>query len=119
VSAVRADLSAVEGGRIAVICPRAHQDAVTATLAAALPAGDVVSGTRVLDAQVSVLTVAEAKGLEFDCVVLVEPAGILSDSLRGVNDLYVALTRSTQRLHVVHSGELPRGLTRLGSQRAD
>ncbi|MCU1688842.1 MAG: ATP-dependent helicase [Pseudonocardiales bacterium] len=118
-AAVRADLVAVDGGRVAVICPRERQGAVADALAAALPAGDVVSGTRVLDAQVSVLTVAEAKGLEFDCVVLVEPSGILADSPRGVNDLYVALTRSTQRLHVVHSGDLPRGLTRLTSQRAD
>ena len=118
-AAVRADLAAVDAGRIAVICPRDLQQGVTGILAEALPPGDVVSGTRVLDAQVSVLTVAEAKGLEFDCVVLVEPAGIIADSQRGVNDLYVALTRSTQRLHVVHSGQLPPGLGRLGQRRAD
>ena len=58
----------------------------------------------------SVLTVAAAKGLEFDGVVLVEPARIVAESVRGVNDLYVALTRPTQRLHVVHRDALPPGL---------
>ncbi|WP_334023687.1 HelD family protein [Nocardia terpenica] len=56
---------------------------------------------------VSVLTVPEVKGLEFDAVILVEPQDILDESPRGLNDLYVALTRATQRLHVVHAGELP------------
>ena len=112
-AAVAADAAAVEGGRIAVICPRAEQAGLIDALGAALPAGAVASGPRALDAPVSVLTVAEAKGLEFDCVVLVEPAGILADSPRGANDLYVALTRATQRLHVVHTGALPRGLERL------
>ena len=44
----------------------------------------------------------EAKGLEFDAVVVVEPAEVLAESPRGANDLYVAITRSTQRLAVVH-----------------
>ena len=42
--------------------------------------------------------------------MLVEPADIVEESRRGVNDLYVALTRPTQRLHVVHRRELPPGL---------
>ncbi|WP_051181903.1 HelD family protein [Nocardia vinacea] len=56
---------------------------------------------------VRVLTVHEVKGLEFDAVYLVEPQGILDESPRGMNDLYVALTRATQRLGVVHTGDLP------------
>ncbi|MFH5211953.1 HelD family protein [Antrihabitans sp. NCIMB 15449] len=56
---------------------------------------------------VSVLTVREAKGLEFDVVFIVEPAQVLDESPRGRNDLYVALTRATQRLGVVHSRPLP------------
>ena len=59
--------------------------------------------------RVSVLSVSEAKGLEFDSVVLVEPAEVLAASPRGANDLYVALTRATQRLHVVHAAPLPPG----------
>ncbi|MFG1797195.1 HelD family protein [Nocardia sp. NPDC049149] len=56
---------------------------------------------------VRVLTVHDVKGLEFDAVYLVEPQAILAESPRGLNDLYVALTRATQRLGVVHSEELP------------
>lgn len=67
-----------------------------------------------LESPVVVLPVAKAKGLEFDAVVLVEPAEVLAESPRGVNDLYVALTRSTQRLAVVHAQELPPVLRRLG-----
>ena len=52
-------------------------------------------------APVSVLTVKRAKGLEFDAVIVVDPAGIVAQSPQGRNDLYVALTRSTRRLGVV------------------
>lgn len=62
---------------------------------------------------VRVLTVSEVKGLEFDAVILVEPQDILDESPRGLNDLYVALTRATQRLSVVHTGELPEVLRAL------
>ena len=55
----------------------------------------------------AVLTVAEAKGLEFDAVLVVEPDRILAESPRGPSDLYVALTRATRRLGVVHTGGLP------------
>ena len=62
---------------------------------------------------VRVLTVREAKGLEFDAVYIAEPASILADSPRGLNDLYVALTRATQRLGVVYTDSLPDVLRRL------
>ncbi|MDQ1463736.1 MAG: hypothetical protein QOC73_677, partial [Actinomycetota bacterium] len=82
-------------------------------LASALPDGVVASGTGALDAPVAVLAVNQAKGLEFDAVVLVEPAAILAASARGANDLYVAMTRPTQRLRVLHSEPLPAGLETL------
>ncbi|WP_054812878.1 HelD family protein [Nocardia arizonensis] len=63
---------------------------------------------------VRVLTVREAKGLEFDTVYLVEPRRIIDESPRGGNDLYVALTRATQRLSVLHSEDLPPVLGALG-----
>jgi DNA helicase IV len=66
-----------------------------------------------LEGQVSILTVWQAKGLEFDSVLVVDPARILADSPRGANDLYVALTRATQRLGVIHPGELPECLSRI------
>jgi DNA helicase IV len=53
---------------------------------------------------------AETKGLEFDAVLVVEPAAILADSAA---DLYVALTRATQRLGVLHEGPLPAELAGL------
>ena len=57
------------------------------------------------DSRVRMLTARQAKGLEFDAVVLVEPAEILS--LSGAASLYIALTRSTQRLSIVHQQPLP------------
>jgi DNA helicase IV len=59
---------------------------------------------------VSVLSVQAAKGLEFDNVVLVEPAAVVAGGRNGLRDLYVALTRPTQRLVVVHARDLPREL---------
>ncbi|SHH55653.1 DNA helicase IV [Jatrophihabitans endophyticus] len=99
------------GGTVAVITPAAGHDTAVATVRAALPEGIVTADSDALGSPVSVLTVAAAKGLEFDTVVLVEPAAIVAESPRGVNDLYVALTRPTQRLHVVHSAVLPAGLS--------
>jgi DNA helicase IV len=59
------------------------------------------------------LEVRAAKGLEFDAVIVVDPQAILSTSARGANDLYVALTRATTRVVVVHPGPLPDVLSRL------
>ena len=46
-------------------------------------------------------------------MVVADPGGIIAESERGLSDLYVALTRTTQRLAVVHTGELPVVLGRL------
>ncbi|QMU78316.1 AAA family ATPase [Streptacidiphilus sp. PB12-B1b] len=51
--------------------------------------------------------VSDTKGLEFDRVVLVEPQGIVDQRAQGLSDLYVALTRATRELVVVHARELP------------
>jgi DNA helicase IV len=48
-----------------------------------------------------------AKGLEFDAIVVVEPAAIAGQTARGLRLLYVALTRPIQHLTVVHSQPLP------------
>ena len=53
------------------------------------------------------MPVSLVKGLELDAVVVVEPGGILTDEVRGAQSLYVALTRATRRLSIVHTGELP------------
>ena len=106
VAVVADELPALGAGRLAVITPRGAYDRVQAAVAAAF--GDRVG--RGLEAPVSVLTVVAAKGLEVDVVVLVEPAAILAGSARGAADLYVALTRPTQRLRVVHRDALPAGM---------
>lgn len=50
---------------------------------------------------------SETKGLEFDAVLVVDPDRILADGPRGAAELYVALTRATQRLGVLHRNPLP------------
>jgi DNA helicase IV len=96
-------------GRLAVIAPASR----IAELARALPAAVPGDRPEVLDSPVALLTVGQAKGLEFDRVVLVDPAGLLAQSPAGGHDLYVALTRATHRLTVVHDGDLPAALNRL------
>ena len=56
---------------------------------------------------------SQTKGLEFDSVLVVEPERILADGPRGAAELYVALTRATQRLGVLHRGLLPQALAGL------
>ena len=104
-----------QGGRLAVIAPAAR----IAELSRALP--DAVPGDRaeVLDSPVALLTVGQSKGLEFDRVVLVDPAGILAQSPAGGHDLYVAITRATHRLTVIHDNDLPSSLSRLTTTRPD
>ena len=110
-SVVSAELDEMgDGGRLAVIAPTAR----IGDLASALPAAVPGDHTEALDAPVALLTVGQAKGLEFDRVVLVDPAGILAQSPAGGHDLYVAITRATHRLTVVHDGDLPAALHRLG-----
>jgi DNA helicase IV len=56
---------------------------------------------------------SETKGLEFDAVLVVDPDRILADGPRGAAELYVALTRATQRLGVLHRNPLPTALAGL------
>src|SRR4051794_34843259 len=108
------DDDAVEGeapaGRVAVLVPSAR---VADLRAQVLPGTGDSSAEPDLDAPVVVLPVSAAKGLEFDAVVLVEPAELIAESPRGLNDLYVAMTRATQRLTVVHGEPLPPVLHRV------
>jgi DNA helicase IV len=108
-----AEAREIAGGRLAVLVPAGQARALGEYLAAALPGAVVAHGPDALDAAVAVLTVTEAKGLEFDAVIVVEPASILAESPNGANNLYVALTRATQRLGVVHAADLPPTLSRL------
>ncbi|MFF3338574.1 HelD family protein [Streptomyces flavidovirens] len=96
-----AELAGAEG-RLAVVAPTALHEELAAALPGAShgPAPDLTRPVVLLDPR-------QAKGLEFDTVVVVEPGQILAGSPRGTNDLYVALTRATQQLAVVHTGALP------------
>jgi DNA helicase IV len=98
-----AELDAVGDGKVAVICPSSLFQA----LQDALP--PVPDGAGVLDVPVALLAVDQAKGLEFDSVVLVEPAAIVAEgtAATGRRALYVAMTRTTRRLHIVHADPLP------------
>lgn len=98
-----------EEGTLGVLVPRSRLAGVTAAVAARLPA--VLDDDRP-DAPV-VLPPEGAKGLEFDSVLVVDPVAIVSEGVRGWNDLYVVLSRSTQRLAVVHPGDLPDELSGL------
>jgi superfamily I DNA/RNA helicase len=83
-----------EAGLLALIVPDELVDeAVT---------GDLYDG-------VPVLTPRRSKGLEFDHVIVVEPA-LVAEKEQGLRELYVALTRPTKTLVVVHARPLPRAL---------
>ncbi|MDM4718224.1 AAA family ATPase [Micromonospora sp. WMMA1363] len=92
--------AALTDGRLGIIVPAARVDELGAALTSALPEA-AVGADPDLESRVVVLTVAQAKGLEFDSVLVVDPQGITGESARGRNDLYVALTRATQRLTVL------------------
>ena len=90
-------------GRVAVITSGARHAAVLDVL----PDAAVGATPEALDSPVVILTAEEAKGLEFDAVIVVDPSGILAESPKGGQDLYVAMTRPTRRLTLVHAGDLP------------
>ncbi|MFG1703136.1 HelD family protein [Nonomuraea sp. M3C6] len=90
-------------GAIGVIAADADVEALTAAL---WNEGVDVGG------RLSVLPASLAKGLEYDHVVVAEPAAIAGAERRGLNRLYVALTRAVSRLDVVHARPLPPQLSR-------
>ncbi len=94
-------------GNVAVIVDDAQAEAISAALDAAGIEHGRAARTG-LDDNVTVVPVSVAKGLELDGVVVVEPARIADDVAHGgLRALYVALTRPTQRLVVVHAEDLP------------
>ncbi|MCB0978337.1 MAG: AAA family ATPase, partial [Acidimicrobiales bacterium] len=106
VRAVREEMAAVGIGNVAVICPASRVDETSAALeAAGIEHGVAIE--RGLSHQVTVVPVGIVKGLELDATVVVDPAGIIDEEAQGLRALYVALTRATKLLTVVHPGELP------------
>jgi len=95
-------------GSIGVIVPDARVEAILRDLAAGGVTAERVDAED--DPRVSVVPASSAKGLEFDSVVLVEPAEIVAAEptrAAGLRRLYVTLTRAVSRLIVVHDQPLP------------
>lgn len=107
VDAVRAALS--REGSIGVIAAEPDTDRLRAALATAgvptVPPSDLSPGARV-----TVLPATAAKGLEYDHVVVAEPAAVVQAEERGLHRLYVVLTRAVSRLEVLHARPLPPAL---------
>ena len=101
-------------GRVAVIAPSHMLDPLRSTIFSTLPGTlgqhetNRLSEQHEWDAQISVGSTESVKGLEFDAVVVVQPGRIEQDApsrLVAASDLYVAMTRPTQRLVIVRTGE--------------
>ena len=106
---VRSITSELPNASLGVIAP----DSMIDELSEHLTAAGVNHGTATrtgLDEGVTLVPVSVVKGLELDAVVVVEPARIVADHEHGMRSLYVALTRPTQRLSIVHADELPEPL---------
>jgi hypothetical protein len=98
-------------GSIGIVCADAAVADVVALLAAAgLPAAALTDAGDEVPA-VAVVPATLVKGLEFDAVVVVDPAAIVAAEPRGLHRLYVVLTRAVSSLVVLHRGDLPRPLT--------
>jgi DNA helicase IV len=96
-------------GTVAVIAERHRLTELHASLVAVF--GERVGfGAVSLAFDITVLSAHEAKGLEFDAVVIVDPVAIVAETERGAAALYVAMTRPTQRLVLAEAEILPDGL---------
>jgi DNA helicase IV len=98
---------AEEVGSVGVVTPHECMDAVRAALTDFVDA----TGGVALGSGINLIDLHVAKGLEFDAIVVVEPAAILAERPDGgVGGLYTALTRSTRALAIVHAQPLPEAL---------
>lgn len=102
-------ISEVSDGNIAIVCP----DAMSEEICQALELAKIEfgrAGSSGIESGLTVVPVSVVKGLELDGVIVVEPAKIVAAQTHGLRALYVALTRSTRRLSVVHSEPLPKAM---------
>ncbi len=106
VAATRRMEAEIGDGNIAVVVPDSMFDRVSDVLEAAGVTHGRATRTG-LDMGITVVPVSVVKGLELDGVVVVEPAAIVTEEQQGLRALYVALTRSTRRLTIVHAEPLP------------
>jgi DNA helicase IV len=106
VASETAKMATALSGSVAVVVPDAMVDEMSAALTAAGVAHGRATRTG-LDDDITLVPVSVVKGLELDGVVVVEPSAIVAEETLGLRALYVALTRPTQRLTVVHADPLP------------
>jgi len=107
---IAAERSAIGEGNVAVVVP----DSLHEPLRSELQKRGVVFGGPSrggLEQQITLVPVRLVKGLEVDAVVVVEPARIVAEERQGIRSLYVALTRATRRVAVVHAEPLPEVLS--------
>jgi DNA helicase IV len=110
VELARSETAAVAGGTVALIVPNSLLRFVVDSLdRAGVSYGQATRHG--LDQPLTVVPVSLVKGLEVDASVVVEPAAVLEEEAQGLRALYVALTRATKRLAVVHARPLPDFLT--------
>jgi DNA helicase IV len=101
--------AAVGEGRLAIIVPDERAAELARVVTSAVPSA--ASGSEPdLEQRTVVLTARQSKGLEFDSVVLVDPEAIADNGARGLNDLYVALTRATKELVVLEPPKVCEGV---------
>lgn len=101
-----AELASLDHGNVAVVCATSAYDDVVA----AFEAAGVEIGRARRDGFTSAITVVPVnlvKGLEVDATIVMEPARILREEQQGARSLYVAVTRSTKRLTLLHAEALP------------
>ena len=103
------ELDAIEGGLLAVIADGELLPEANAALRAVY-GHRVGTGAGSYAQDIVVISPREAKGLEFDGVVVLEPTAMLNHEHGRVGDLYVAMTRPTQRLRLIAASGVPVGI---------
>lgn len=106
---VVAELAAAPGS-IGVVCADAEVAELARLLTGAGVPAAVLGDDGAAPDRIAVVPATLAKGLEFDAVVVVDPAAIVAAEPRGLHRLYVVLTRAVSTLVVLHRGELPEAL---------
>jgi len=103
---VRSELNESDSGTLAVITPEQYVKPLSESFnASSIEHGLVDDGA--LTSQVTIVPVDLIKGLEIDIAIVVEPSEILHSATNGERSLYVALTRATRRLLILHAEQLP------------
>jgi DNA helicase IV len=106
ISETKSLVDEISDGNIAIVCP----DEMTEEVCRVLDSAKISygrAGSSGIESGLTVVPVSVVKGLELDGVIVVEPARIVAAQTHGLRALYVALTRSTRRLTVLHSQPLP------------